>query len=128
MQSAFHWRSLCLYNTVGFRTPETPSVVNALPPKRTIGVYHVRAAEPSDLDAPGVSRFDVYGFERGGGLTDAIEQKTTTVVSATVGLPVIGFFAHGVARNNCDLIALIPASGVCIYTGAPAVGVEPTAH
>ena len=50
-------------------------------------------AKPSDLDARSVSRFDVYGFERGG---------------LTVGLPVIGFFAHGVVRNNCDLSALTP--------------------
>jgi hypothetical protein len=56
----------------------------------------------------------VHGFERGGELQDAIDQKSATVVERdgriTGYATAIDFFAHGVARGNQDLIALIAAA------------------
>jgi GNAT superfamily N-acetyltransferase len=113
-QSAFHRRSMCLYTTLGFRTREPLSVMNGAPLNRTIAGYHVRAAERSDLDVCNAVCFDVHGFERGGELQDAIDQKSATVVERdgriTGYATAIGFFAHSVARSNQDLIALIAAA------------------
>ncbi len=113
-QAAFHRRSLCLYTTLGFRTREPLSVMNGAPLKRSIPGYRVRAAEMSDLAACNAVCFDVHGFDRGGELKDAIEQKSATVVDRdgqiTGYATAIGFFAHGVARGNQDLIALIAAA------------------
>jgi len=113
-QAAFHRRSLCLYTTLGFRTREPLSVMNGPPLKRSMAGYHVRAAEPADLDACNAVCFDVHGLDRGGELQDAINQKTATVVERdgriTGYATAIGFFAHSVARNNQDLMALIAAA------------------
>jgi predicted N-acetyltransferase YhbS len=113
-QSAFHRRSLCLYTTMGFRTREPLSVMNGAPLRRSIAGYHVRTAEPADLDACNAVCFDVHGFDRGGELKDAINQKTATVVECdgriTGYATAIGFFAHSVARGNQDLMALIAAA------------------
>jgi GNAT superfamily N-acetyltransferase len=113
-QSAFHRRSMCLYTTLGFRTREPLSVMNGAPLNRTIPGYRVRAAERSDLDVCNAVCFDVHGFERGGELQDAIDQKSATVVERdgriTGYATAIGFFAHSVARSNQDLIALIAAA------------------
>jgi hypothetical protein len=113
-QSAFHRRSLCLYTTMGFRTREPLSVMNGPPLRRSIAGHHVRAAELADLDACNAVCFDVHGFDRGAELKDAIDQKTATVVERdgriTGYSTAIGFFAHSVARNNQDLMALIAAA------------------
>jgi predicted N-acetyltransferase YhbS len=113
-QSAFHRRSLCLYTTMGFRTREPLSCMNGPPLRRSMAGYHVRAAEPSDLDACNTVCFDVHGFDRGGELKDAIEQGTATVVERdgriTGYATAIGFFAHSVAASNQDLMALIAAA------------------
>ncbi|HME25990.1 MAG TPA: GNAT family N-acetyltransferase [Acetobacteraceae bacterium] len=113
-QAAFHRRSLCLYTTMGFRTREPLSVMNGPPLRRSFAGYHVRAAEPADLDACNAVCFDVHGFDRGGELNDAIGQKTATVVERDGRISgyatAIGFFAHSVARSNQDLMALIAAA------------------
>ncbi len=113
-QAAFHRRSLCLYTSMGFRTREPLSVMNGPPMNRRIAGYHVRTAELSDLDACNGVCFDVHGFDRGGELKDAIDQKTATVVEhdgrITGYATAIGFFAHSVARSNLDLMALIAAA------------------
>jgi GNAT superfamily N-acetyltransferase len=113
-QAAFHRRSLCLYTTMGFRTREPLSVMNGPPLRQSFAGYHVRAAEPPDLDACNAVCFDVHGFDRGGELNDAIGQKTATVVERdgriTGYATSIGFFAHSVARSNQDLMALIGAA------------------
>jgi len=88
--------------------------MNGPPLKRTITGHQVRAAERSDLQACNAVCFDVHGFSRGGELKDAIDQGTATVVECdgriTGYATAIGFFAHSVARNNQDLIALIAAA------------------
>jgi predicted N-acetyltransferase YhbS len=113
-QAAFHRRSLCLYTTMGFRTREPLSVMNGSPLKRSIAGYHVRAAELSDVAACNALCFDVHGFDRGGELKDAVDQRTATVVERdgriTGYATAIGFFAHSVAKSNDDLMALIAAA------------------
>ncbi len=113
-QAAYHRRSLCLYTTLGFRTREPLSVMNGPPLAREIPGYHVRTAGLSDLEACNTVCFDVHGFDRGGELKDAIDQGTATVVERegriTGYATAVGFFAHSVARNNQDLMALIAAA------------------
>jgi predicted N-acetyltransferase YhbS len=120
-QAAFHRRSLCLYTTMGFRTREPLSVMNGPPLKRIIAGYHVRAAELADIEACNAICFDVHGFNRGSELKDAIGQKTATVVECdgqiTGYATAIGFFAHSVARNNQDVMALIAAAPEIIGPG-----------
>jgi predicted N-acetyltransferase YhbS len=110
-QAAYHRRSLCLYTTMGFRTREPLSVINGPPLNRSIAGYRVRGAELADRDACNALCFDVHGFDRGGELKDAIDQKSAIVVEragrVTGYATAIGFFAHSVARSNQDLMALI---------------------
>jgi GNAT superfamily N-acetyltransferase len=95
-QSAFHRRSLCLYTTMGFRTREPLSVMNGPPLNRSIAGYRVRAAELSDIVSCNAVCFAVHGFDRGGELKDAIDQKSATVVEhdgqITGYATAIGFF------------------------------------
>jgi predicted N-acetyltransferase YhbS len=113
-QAAFHLPSRCLYTSLGFRTREPLSTIGGPPLKRSMAGYPVRAAELSDLAACNALCFDVHGFDRGGELRDAIDQKTATVVERdgriTGYATAIGFFAHSVARSDADLIALIAAA------------------
>jgi GNAT superfamily N-acetyltransferase len=113
-QAAFHLRSMCLYTSMGFRTREPLSVMNGTPLKRSMAGFHVRAAELSDLGDCDALCFDIHGFDRGGELRDAIDQKSATVVERdgviTGYATAIGFFAHSVARTDADLIALIAAA------------------
>jgi hypothetical protein len=113
-QATFHRRSLCLYTTLGFRTRELLSCMNGPPLKRTMPGYHVRGATLADLAGCNAVCFDVHGFERGGELKDAIDQKTATVVERHGQITgygtAVGFFAHSVARSNADLMALIAAA------------------
>jgi GNAT superfamily N-acetyltransferase len=113
-QAAFHLRSMCLYTSLGFRTREPLSTIGGPPLKRSMAGYPVRAAELSDLAACNALCFDVHGFDRGGELRDAIDQKTATVVERdgriTGYATAIGFFAHSVARSDAGLIALIAAA------------------
>jgi hypothetical protein len=99
---------------MGFRTRDPLSVMNGPPLGRSFSGYHVRAAEPADLDACDAVCFDVHGFDRSGELNDAIGQKTATVVERdgriTGYATAIGFFAHSVARSNQDLMALVAAA------------------
>jgi hypothetical protein len=112
--AAFHSRSLCPYTAMGFRTREPLSIMNGKPLKRGIAGTHVRAAELSDLAACNALCCDVHGFDRGGELREAIDQKTAAVVERdgriTGYATAIGFFAHSVARSNADLMALIAAA------------------
>ncbi len=114
VQEAYHNRSLCLYTTLGFVTREPLSLMQGPPLKLRIPGYEVRPAQLADVAACNVLCSDIHGFDRGGELKDAIEQKTATVVEhlgrITGYATSVGFFAHTVARSNQDLMALIGAA------------------
>jgi predicted N-acetyltransferase YhbS len=114
LQSGFHNRSLCLYTKLGFRTREPVSILQGKPLARKFSGYEVRPAMTADLDACNSICFQVHGFDRGGELSDAIDQKTASVVEYqgritgyTTG---IAFFGHSAAETNRDLMALIGAA------------------
>ena len=95
--------------------------MNGPPLRRRVPGCHVRPAGLSDLDACNALCIDVHGFDRGGELRDAIGQHTATVVERdgriTGYATSIGFFGHGVARNNADLMALIAAASEFVSPG-----------
>ena len=114
LQSGFHNRSLCLYTRLGFHTREPVSVLQGPALGRTFAGYKVRPATMGDLAACNRICRQVHGFERDGEVSDAIGQKTASVVEHldritgyTTGL---AFFAHTVAESNRDLMALIGAA------------------
>src|SRR4249919_1674540 len=111
LQSGFHNRSLCLYTKLGFRTREPISTLQGKPLGRKFAGYEVRPATAADVAACNRVCVQVHGFDRGGELRDAIEQKRASVVEHlgritgyTTG---IAFFGHSVAATNRDLMALI---------------------
>jgi predicted N-acetyltransferase YhbS len=114
LQSGFHNRSLCLYTKLGFHTREPVSILQGKPLARKFSGYEVRPAMMVDPDACKSICFQVHGFDRGSELSDAIDQKTASVVEHqgritgyTTG---IAFFGHSVAETNRDLMALIGAA------------------
>jgi predicted N-acetyltransferase YhbS len=114
VQAAYHNRSLCLYTKLGFDTRETLSKIYGPPPKLKFPGYEVRVATAKDLDACNQLCHQVHGHDRGGELTDAINQGTAKVVEhlgrITGYSTDIAFFAHAVGETNQDLKALICAT------------------
>jgi GNAT superfamily N-acetyltransferase len=114
LQAAFHNRSLSLYATLGFDAREPVSVMQGPALRRQVEGCTVRAARASDLeDCNRVCR-RVHGHDRGGELSDAIQQGTAVVVERQKRITgystIMAFFGHSVAETNLDLQALI-ASG-----------------
>jgi predicted N-acetyltransferase YhbS len=114
LQSSFHNRSLCLYTKLGFRTREPISVLQGRALGQKFAGYEVRPATAADVtDCNRICR-QVHGFDRGGELIDAIEQKVAFVVEhlgRTAGYSTgIAFFGHSVADSNRGLMALISAA------------------
>ena len=114
LQSGFHNRSLCLYTRLGFWTREPISTLQGKPPGQRFAGYEVRPATAADVAACNRVCLQVHGFDRGGELRDAIEQKRASVVEHlgritgyTTG---IALFGHSVAATNRDLMALIGAA------------------
>jgi|HubBroStandDraft_6_1064221.scaffolds.fasta_scaffold123590_3 predicted N-acetyltransferase YhbS len=114
LQAGYHNRSLCLYTRLGFWTREPISTLQGKPLGRKFAGYEVRPATAADVAACNRVCLQVHGFDRGGELRDAIEQKRASVVEHlgritgyTTG---IAFFGHSVAATNRDLMALIGAA------------------
>ena len=114
VQAAYHNRSLCLYTKLGFQTRELLSVLQGPPIRLDCPGYTVRAADPADIEACNALCAQVHGFDRGGELRDAIQQRSATVVEhlgrITGYATLVGFFGHSVAETDHDLIALIAAA------------------
>ena len=114
VQAAYHNRSLCLYTKLGFDTRETLSKMYGPPPKLKFPGYEVRAAAAADLDACNQLCSRIHGHDRGGELSDAINQGTAKVVEHMGQISGystdIAFFAHAVSETNQDLKALICAT------------------
>jgi hypothetical protein len=114
VQSAYHYRSLCLYAKLGFETREPLSKMDGRPVGIQFPGYEVRPATVSDLAACNALCRRVHGFDRGGELRDAISQGTARVVehlgAVTAYATDIAFFAHAVADTNQGLKALIGAA------------------
>lgn len=114
LQAGFHNRSLCLYSKLGFRTRETVSIMQGAPIDQALPGYTVRPATTADAAACNQLCLQVHGVDRGGEVSEAIDQKTAMVVEhlgRIVGYTTgIAFFAHSVAETNAALIALIASA------------------
>ncbi len=114
VQAAYHNRSLSLYTKLGFVAREPLSILNGSPLGREVSGCRVRAAREADLDACNRLCHRVHGHERRLEVTDAIRNRSATVVERagriTGYATLIGFFGHAVAESNDDLKALIAAA------------------
>ncbi|HEV2395732.1 MAG TPA: GNAT family N-acetyltransferase [Candidatus Sulfotelmatobacter sp.] len=114
VQAAYHNRSLSLYAKLGFLVREPLACMQGTPIQRTSLGYRVRRAEPSDLGACNNLCVRVHGHDRGGELTDAIQQGTAVVAESEGRIKAyassIAFFGHAVGEANRDLQALIAAA------------------
>jgi predicted N-acetyltransferase YhbS len=114
VQSAYHYRSLCLYAKLGFETREPLSKMDGMPLGIQFPGYDVRPAAVEDLAACNALCQRVHGHDRSGELRDAISQGTACIVEhlghVTAYATDISFFAHAVAESNQGLKALIGAA------------------
>src|ERR1700722_5432222 len=80
VQTAYHNRSLSLYEKLRFEIREPLSVMVGSPIKESIPGYKVRTATDADLDARNRLCVVVHGHDRDGELRDAIKEGTAAVV------------------------------------------------
>jgi GNAT superfamily N-acetyltransferase len=113
VQSAYHYRALCLYAKLGFVAREPLSKMGGAALGIEFPGYDVRPATLGDLVACNALCQRVHGHDRSGELRDAISQGTARVVehlgAVTAYATDIAFFAHAVADTNQGLKALIGA-------------------
>ncbi len=114
LQAAYHNRSLCLYQKLGFNTCEPISNLCGNPLGVTIPGHTVRKAAGDDITACDAICREVHGFDRSGQLKDAIARGDASVVERdgqiigyTTG---INFGEHSIAKTNDGLTALIGAA------------------
>ena len=125
LQDAFHMRSLCLYQSLGFDVKEPVAVMTGKPRTGPVEGIEVRSLDERDLDACEALCKKVHGFERTNELRDATgvfapvvgERDGRIVAYATT----VSFWpmAHGVAESEEDMKALL--------LGAAAAANEPLA-
>ena len=114
LQSAFHNRSLALYNRLGFNAREPVSLMQGPPLQKRIEGCPVRRARVSDVKDCQRVCLRVHGHDRAGELADAVKHGTAAVVERqgriTGYATVLGFAGHAVAETNLDLQALIASA------------------
>lgn len=113
VQATYHNRSLSLYAKLGFVVRESFACMQGVIQKTPPG-YHVRSAQPSDMAECDDLCMRIHGHNRGGELTDAIQQGTAVVAESEGRLKAyassIAFFGHAVGESNQDLQALISSA------------------
>jgi GNAT superfamily N-acetyltransferase len=114
VQAAYHNRSLSLYAKLGFVVREPLACIQGPAIQKTLPGYRVRAAQAGDLATCNDLCQRVHGHDRGGELSDAIQQGTAAVAESEGRVRAyassLGFFGHAVGESNEDLQALIAAS------------------
>jgi predicted N-acetyltransferase YhbS len=121
VQSAYHNRSLSLYTKLGFDAVEPLSAFQGTPLNREIEGAKVRPMTADDLTYADELSVTVHGHSRHNEVSAAIAQGTAKVVERNGRITgystSIGFFGHGVAETNQDLIALIAAAEAILGPG-----------
>ena len=111
LQAAYHNRSLCLYEKLGFDTCEPISNLSGEALGIEITGHEVRAATDGDEAACNAVCKNVHGFDRSGELRDAIGRGAATVVECNAEVAGystgINLAGHSVATTNDGLMALI---------------------
>ena len=114
VQAAYHNRSLSLYAKLGFVVREPLSCMQGAPIQKSPPGYRVRPAQAEDLAACNDLCLTVHGHERGGELSDAIQQGSAVVAESdgriTAYASSVAFSGHAVGETNEDLKALISAA------------------
>jgi predicted N-acetyltransferase YhbS len=114
VQAAYHNRSLSLYTKLGFVVREPLACMQGSTPHKTPPGYRVRPAQASDRAACNELCVRVHGHDRGGELSDAIEQGAAVVAEREGRIKAyassIAFFGHAVGEGNEDLQALVAAA------------------
>ena len=82
VQAAYHNRSLSLYAKLGFVVREPLACMKGPAIQKTLPGYRVRAAQAGDLAACNDLCSRVHGHDRGGELSDAIQQGTAVVAES----------------------------------------------
>ena len=125
LQDAFHMRSLCLYQSLGFNLKEPVAVMTGEPRSGPVDGVDVRPVTEDDLDECEALCRKVHGFERTNELRDAMQAFAPLVAerdgrivayATTVGFWPMG---HGVAETEEDMKALL--------LGGAALGDDPLA-
>ena len=114
VQAAYHNRSLSLYAKLGFVVREPLSCMQGQAIHNTLPGYRIRPAQAKDLAACNELCLRVHGHDRGGELSDAIQQGTAVVAESggriTAYASSLAFFGHAVGETNESLEALIAAA------------------
>ncbi|MFJ4950912.1 GNAT family N-acetyltransferase [Streptomyces sp. NPDC088760] len=114
LQSGYHTRSFSLYASLGFVFRETLACMQGPAILRAVPGHTVREARDADIAACNEVCRRIHGVDRGGEVTDALEQGTARVVERegriTGYATDLAFFAHAVAETTPDLQALIASA------------------
>jgi GNAT superfamily N-acetyltransferase len=114
VQAAYHNRSLSLYAKLGFVVREPLSCMQGPAMRQTLPGYQVRSAKAEDLAACNDLCLRIHGHDRGGEVSDAVQQGSAVVAESrgrvTAYASSIAFFGHAVGETNEDLQALIAAA------------------
>jgi predicted N-acetyltransferase YhbS len=113
LQDAFHMRSLCLYESLGFDVKDPVAVTVGNPRSAPVDDVDVRPMTEDDVEECGALCERVHGFPRAGELRDAVhafapfvavrDGRVTAYASSVTFWPM----NHGVAESDEDMIALM---------------------
>ncbi len=113
LQDAFHMRSLCLYESLGFDVKEPVAVTTGKPRSAPVEGIEVRPLVENDIEECGALCERVHGFPRTGELRDAVhalapfvalrDGRITAYASSVTFWPM----NHGVAESDDDMSALM---------------------
>ena len=113
LQDAFHMRSLCLYESLGFDVKEPVAVTRGEPRSGPVDGVEVRRMTEGDLDACGALGERVHGFPRANELRDAASMSGAFValrdgrITAYASNPMLWPMNHGAAESDDDMTALL---------------------
>jgi predicted N-acetyltransferase YhbS len=121
VQTAYHYRSLALYASLGFVVREPLSVMQGDPPRVSIEGRAVRPAQEEDLAACDAICRDVHGHDRSHELRGAIGMGSAVVVEGAAGISGyatgFGYGWHAVGRTTDDIKALLASPEAYVSLG-----------
>ena len=114
VQAAYHNRSLSLYSKLGFVVREPLACMQGEPIQREVPGYAVRPARERDLSVCDDLCMRVHGHDRGGELSEAIQEGTAVVAERDGQIrayaSAMAFSGHAVGETNHDLQALLSSA------------------
>ncbi len=120
LQDAFHMRSLCLYEALGFDVKEPVAVTTGKPRSEPVAGVEVRPLTEDDVEECGALCERVHGFSRANELRDAThafapfvaarDGRITAYASSATFWPM----NHGVAESDEDMTALLLGAAAAV--------------